>query len=112
MTDLIAELERATEGSFALDCKIAAEVGSKRVPPRAYSVSLDAALTLVPEGLCWRYDSALGFAEIFDLTKSPIFVAGSSDDPCLGSKPPALALCIAALKARQTQEVERKLIDA
>jgi hypothetical protein len=60
-----------------------------------------AALTLVPEGLCWRYDSALGYAEIFDLSKSPIHVAGSSDDPCLNGKPPALALCIAALKAHQ-----------
>ncbi len=65
-----------------------------------FTASVDAALTLMQEHHCWRYDSALGWAEIFDLGRSPIFVAGSGDDPLGKSHPPATALCNACLKAR------------
>jgi len=67
---------------------------------RGPTQDVHAAMLLVPEGMCWRYDSALSYAEIMDLKQSPSFVAGSADDPTLGSHTASLALCIAALKAR------------
>ena len=58
-----------------------------------YTASIDAALTLVPEGSSWML---IRHSEGFTLAK-----AGS--DPCKGATP-ALALCAASLRARGNPE--------
>lgn len=123
-TDIIARLEKATEPDRELDRDIARAFetfptepfegkapfkrlegmywvfGKKDTPhgqieekwsknPPLYTSSLDAALTLVPEGEAWcivRYESGTFFAEVGN---------EQSTAPTL-----AIALCIAALKAR------------
>ena len=130
--DLIARLERATEGSRELDAEIAVAVrsldteGDKSLPkwagknypiwrarpdgrvecvhtdgtgslnwsPLHYTTSIDAALSLVPEGHDWIVADVNGHV-------------GGTPYACVGSKKPhfaetpALALCIAALRARR-----------
>lgn len=99
--ELVAKLEAATEGSRELDYA----VEMSRYDPETmyalnlklsgdlphYTTSLDAALTLVPEGYCW----SIGFAgrTIANVWKTPTPSKGGT---------PALALCIAALKARES----------
>lgn len=137
LKDLIARLEAATEGSRYLDAQIhkyierdqslfakfersaqapAADFG---MPPTVadqtphYTTSLDAALTLVPEGwwpgFGWaEYDPKVhkqtgryGWAELVRNVPGRSFpeeIYGYSD-----SGSPALAICIAALKAREPQ---------
>lgn len=123
MTDLIAELERSTEGSKDLDMKIfwlqfpEYERGKQAIwhcPD--YTTSLDAALTLVPRG--WRrkildwpdgIGPEKGGAKLewldSDGIKRPVAIPREG---WIWAATPALALCIAALKARQSQEVERE----
>jgi hypothetical protein len=98
MKELIERLERATDGSHALDHAIAkrfyaAAAVDQDVFP-AYTSSLDTAMTLVPPGLDWAvHQTADGvFATV--LTPDAVEHEGVSDKP-------ALALCIAALKARK-----------
>jgi hypothetical protein len=94
LAELIARLEAAAEGSRELDAAIAVAVfgGGSHDPGTAphFTTSLDAALTLVPEGRGWlmRSVGGRGFAAISN--------AGEASQ----AKTPALALCIAALKAR------------
>ena len=125
LQELIARLEKATEGSRELDAEIAVvsgeflhgkvsktrpwlvtQAGINREPPR-YSASIDAALTLVPEDFQWlvRDDERGGFCNV----TSPDFVAiegSNGQDESIGKRfptyaaTPALALCIAALRAR------------
>lgn len=131
LSNLIARLEAAKEGSRELDAWIFCSVEHPDKKPEHnlfyknreewgvfvsnapspgmtfhdaphYTTSLDAALTLVPDGMCWRYDSALGWAQIFDLGRSPIEVADSGDAELTSYHAP-LALCIAALKAREAR---------
>lgn len=103
--DLIARLEAATEGSGDLDYEIWDSLGTGALgladKPRSikrYTESLDAALTLVPA--IWR---------IYAIQESHIegeWFAGldrrrEHRESMIGKAPtPALALCIAALKAR------------
>lgn len=94
MEALIAELESAEKGSRELDVKIGMALGKT---PEWYSESLDAALTLVPEGRASAiliYESGRASAAIGE---PPQF--GDHEAPT-----PALALCIAALRARQAME--------
>lgn len=102
LSELIERLERATGPSRDLDGEIAlyngmyrGDVFLGRAPE--FTVSLDAALTLVPQGWQWQLDNC----------------GGGGDTPCrceLGTDiwaeaaTPALALVAAALKARQTGE--------
>jgi hypothetical protein len=70
-------------------------MGAWRRPRMAYTSSVDAALTLVPEGWAWakRLDGAFYVAPIDE---------GSPYSGQRGDAPtPALALCIAALEARR-----------
>ena len=141
MDALIAELERATEGSRELDARIMAV--TREMPsdaqkwlrewdgridvfeqtkvaafhtrgavscywdPPEYSTSLDAALTLVPEGWAWLVRS--GDGESFaNLTRGsvPVMANGRQINTDWQENPtyaptPALALCIASLKARK-----------
>lgn len=122
---LIQRLEQAGEGSRELDAEIAEIVGIKhrthrsstghskgrewlvdtesggieiwaRSPP-AYTTSLDAALTLVPEGWEWNVNgtSAMAFARVANegLIHEPSFCKHT------GPNRAALNLCIVALKA-------------
>lgn len=113
-TDLIARLEKATAPSRRLDAEIIAVI--KGGAPEDYEAtswalprlteSLDAALTLVPEGWSfrlWRHPGEHG-------CHCDVYLLGEFKDgerPCLAAEDaeqcptPALALVIAALKARQ-----------
>lgn len=102
---LIERLEAATAGSRELDAEIAHAIGAFKPKPvtardenfwtQHYTTSLDAALTLVPDGydyIIYRIDGEY-YAEVgptgsFGFTK------------CVGAPTIALAICIAALKAR------------
>ena len=146
--DLIARLERATEGSRELDAEIAVAVrsldteGDKSLPkwagknypiwrarpdgrvecvhtdgtgslnwsPLHYTTSIDATLSLVPEGwspsmLSWGHSR---LNDPNDMVHASIVREGAErggkliEDymACRGAATPALALCIAALKAR------------
>lgn len=136
MTDLIAELGRATEGSLELDATIAENLGwkvhwatdvggdfypygvwgdekkgEKGIVPR-FTTSLDAALTLVPEPLeanlqIWR---GVGTGHVYARANCGELDDSKSTDS--GIRPsPALALCIAALKARQAQALEKETVN-
>lgn len=111
LCDLIARLEAAKEGSRELDAAIDIYVtgGSsadlayvledvdRTLRPKHYTTSLDAALTLVPKG----YFGEIDFGFLVD--KQAAWVRKNNDTPrVIGyGKTPALALCIAALKARE-----------
>ena len=120
--ELIAALEAATEGAWELDAQIAdvlnlrlpAGIPSWEWPPR-YTASLDAALTLVPDIEApmspagrWpatvdirRQDNGTGWVSIRATDATP---DEADDELCVeaGGATPAIALCIAALKARAT----------
>lgn len=112
MTALIELLESATEGSRELDVEIVfalypesiyqpqcvgeepifwSEPYYKQECP-AFTTSIDAALTLVPDGRIWTlgtYADHSGYRAALD-----------SQSESTKAATPALALCIAALKAR------------
>lgn len=112
MTDLITRLEAATEGSRELDaeifCAVRGLVFDEECPVRAdgkryidfrrvpkHTRSLDAALTLVPEGYCWAVNSS----------QPPGGNQFRAEIDCGGAvwaATPALALCAATLRARET----------
>ena len=103
--DLIAlakACERATGPDGALERAIdRALYGSIMATDHRYTASLDAAMTLVPEGE--------GFELLTMHGKPTAFVsAGAAIDWCDGNTveaaTPALALCAAALKARASQQ--------
>ncbi len=90
--DLIARLEAASEGNADLDYEIAEVTDTIERP---YTTSLDAALTLVPDGMRIMVEGGMGrgAAQVWKPTMSAYF-------DCKRAKTPAIALCIAALKAR------------
>lgn len=123
--ELIARLEAATGPCRELDVAISVAVGrddettllrytngtEKRVPtsrncwggqvdsPR-YTASIDAALTLVPEGFCWEVRKGY-------VPEATVWQIGCEYDegsgrtlPHAQAPTPAIALCIAALRAR------------
>ena len=129
MSDLIARLEAAEEGSRELDFAIAEHLGmhprwSKSTtkarkmhrhvdggPIPAWTGGIDAALTLVPEG--WDYsigtdtrkdESArkYGWARVMERAEDhPGHYTGN--ELYAEAATPALALCAAALKARESE---------
>lgn len=106
--DLIAKLEAATEGNRELDAAIersrgyrvdeeleisrAGDHGGEWDLP-LYTTSIDAALTLVPEGMVWTVLTDYG-----DLCRARVY-NGKKIWEADGETPP-LAACSAALKAR------------
>jgi hypothetical protein len=105
LSDLAERCEKATGPDYRLDNEIAAAVG--RSPPhgsietyiegqhgRWFTASLDAAMTLVPEGFDW----------IIGHTNSGLTihaeVGGRGGEYQRFAATPALALCAAALRAR------------
>ena len=122
MDDLIAKLEAATEGSRELDAEVAMEIHPRlktytpdtvtgpghwisdkdgRVYAQDYTTSLDAAVTLIPEG--WRLDELKNLIDywgcILWYADPPQAVYCGYNDQ-LRPKSSILAICIAALKAR------------
>lgn len=116
LSSLIAKLEQAESGSRELDAEIAVavgyvpyvmgKVGTKwvldnkelwRLPP--FSESLDAALTLVPDGamvrLCLNMIPGPALCYIERLDGPSVIELGNAS-----AATPAVALCIASLKAR------------
>jgi hypothetical protein len=96
MKDLIARLEKADGADRALDWEIHVAnglegVGAYAQHPR-YTASIDAALTLVPEGMH-------GHVEFGQSSHSAIIWNGVERIEGLAATS-ELALCIAALKAR------------
>lgn len=67
--------------------------------PSQWTASLDAALTLVPEG--WDWCLSRGTGEPAVASMSPTDRVGG---PCVTGATPALALCAAALRARAAKE--------
>lgn len=109
LDDVIAKLEAASEGSRELDEAIGEALlnGRERNPKpygawaelvSEYTTSLDAALTLVPEG--WKTYAVDGPAIDHDGLWTWMLVAGERGTHGT-SHCPTLALCIAALKARR-----------
>lgn len=102
MASLIARLEQASESSRELDAEIARAMrgahGDKIDAPE-YTDSIDAALLLVPDGAAWS---------VMQNHISPAAsVGGNRVGPWWRRRStPALALCIAALKARNTRTQE------
>ena len=124
-SDLIAKLREATEGSRELDYEIAQafpdkygpveslraadEVGLQwgALPIPHWSTSLDAALTLVPEGMEWGIHGNLWKYDLSAYVRKWVdddLTVYSSRRPGVPTPniTPALALCIAALRARAT----------
>ena len=103
---LIAKLEQAQEGSPALDVEVCAAVHRDLfVPIPRYTTSLDDAVDLVPEGWlveCLKQDTN---------ERWHCFLIDRADDEdeddesvgALNSSTPALALCIAILRAVEAE---------
>lgn len=121
MNDLIARLEKATGADRELDEKIALLAGWKTaangevwVSPTAFPArelphftsSIDVALTLVPEGVglkLERYWLSSGEAWSAVLSTGGIPSNPARQFVSEDAKTPAIALCIAALKARRAR---------
>lgn len=117
LSELIAALERADGPSRELDSAICAEMGLENwtaaewaeavsgvgrehwsIPGSLpYTSSIDAALTLVPEGCYWAvYRSGMAYVKPDE--------DGPQERDLAAAATPALALCIAALKARGSDD--------
>lgn len=127
MKDLIAEMEAATEGSREFDITIARLLGHKlrvgpwmaapnpmepdypaTIPVPFYTTSLDAALILVPKGWTWSVDATAPECLIDWVLYEPGLWADGARAVKGESHTPALALCIASLRARQALLLLRK----
>lgn len=107
MQDLIKRIEAASGPDREINAEILLMIGGKKrgmdwwiefayigraIP--AYTASIDAAMTLVPEGEIWA----------IDYLRSPKTVARVGAFNQGSAATPALALCAAALKARQQEQ--------
>jgi hypothetical protein len=101
---LVERIEAATGPSFVLDCNIGRVLRPDRESWPAYTVSLDAALTLVPAGRDWMVDNFDG--PIGRRCSASVFNDPSDEfaDYEAFAATPAMALTSAALRARITQE--------
>jgi hypothetical protein len=100
MKELIGRLKAATGPDRKLDEAIDEYAVTllglpPRVVPPPYTASIDAALTLVPDGEDWHMQShasvAACWASVGRFTRGPMLWKHAT---------PAIALCIAALRAR------------
>lgn len=124
LADLIARLEKATGPDRGIDAAIAkicdpaddpseAAFFNGRDYPDQYTSSIDAALTLVPDGWDWRIGGpdwrhevrASYFGYVREYRED---MAGRPDsEGSAHHTAPAIALCIAALTARSSSTEER-----
>jgi hypothetical protein len=103
LSELIERLEKATEPDDKLDTNINAAVlrtVERFEPFPAYTSSIDAALTLVPEGYGWHLWSPDNWLPAAEVRNGERVYYGLTAQAGL----PAIALCIAALKAREAME--------
>lgn len=127
MKDLIERLERASGPDRELDgriwcalngyvflewdgagCRFRAKnngwIGHNNI--KEWTASLDAALTLVPEGYRWLVGNAWKDKHGDCPAMASVVVAGDYGGRPTSAATPALALCIAALKARSASEMD------
>lgn len=102
--ELIEALEKATGPCIMLEQEISiwryAQEGLPAPPiPRPYTASLDAALSLVPEGWEWIVFGA-GGADVWHVGNDAVL--HRIDETYAAT--PAIALCIAALRAREASD--------
>ena len=127
LAELIARLEVATAGSRELDIAVYEAIGWRRkqfsktaptwlCPPDdgkriaiepfnllpCVTTSIDAALTLVPGGYAWMVRKSQPWDDAHPYHSAYVQLTESDDNYSI-SATPALALCIAALKAREAQ---------
>ena len=107
LTTLAMECERAEGASYDLDCRIHQAIGGTvpsgfqmqyegtRVP--AYTASLDAAMSLVPEG--WGVDIFAGVTATRVKPSASVWYPGASSHEA-DAATPALALTAACLRVR------------
>ena len=102
--------EKATGDSFDLNHAIALALG---LPSEPFSASLDAAMSLVPEGWNWmagNRDQPLARAYVNNGQPHFTGAAARRNPACLWfettAPTPALALCAAALRARATLDLD------
>lgn len=104
--ELIARLEKAAEPAYALDCAIedcrSGRQGWGLTPPPAYTGLIDKALLLVPRHHLWQIKQGIECQAIVWMLETDY----DERDPPTGYTTtfPALALCIAALKATAERE--------
>jgi hypothetical protein len=106
MVDLLALAERCEAAPFQdrkLSCDIGAATGEQF--SRAFTSSIDAAMTLVPEGFLWCTGIAENYGDDDNFKPAWGNVRLPSDsrlqiDVSRNAAIPALALCAAALRAR------------
>ncbi len=113
MKNLIERLERATGPDRDLDIAIGEAVGAAdhgwpayhrpfKDWAKHYTASIDAALTLVPEGFRWKLGYSKNVPCVASVVDYRIQMApnvGSFDAECDSNH--AIALCVAALRARE-----------
>lgn len=116
MQNLIERLQSATASDRELDLRVAQALGVKITEyeiisegqtwkayddawPR-YTSSIDAALTLVPKDCSWSLDGD-NYAIVMPSTGNEDYDSGENHIAT-----PAIALCIAALKAHQSMETK------
>ena len=107
LSDLIAWIEAASGPDRAIDWAIHLRDGLEGVgmygAHPAYTTSIDAALTLVPEGYAYTiYGGDPNRKDSASLGRIPNPGELMADDYVGEGATPALALCAAALKARQS----------
>lgn len=106
MDELIERLTKATGPDQELDRAIHIALEGNTVVPQ-YTASIEWALTLVPNG--WSVDLSMHPGNVGNHAR--VYNEGLTSEPSEifhGTKPPALALCIAALKARAALELTQK----
>ena len=116
MTDIIERLEAATEGSRELDSACGDAIGWTRWASLEdcphYTTSIDAALTLLDENWAWIISKVIdlvamrqGYTAVIECldgtgdVERPMQIRKAAE---VVAATPALALCIAALKAKTT----------
>ena len=108
LSALIAALEKAMRPDRELDRQIGEAVGAEMglsgdvvgLGYARYTESLDAALMLVPEGYVFATGDCSEEDEAWGCVTAPD--PDNRDFDCRSAATPTIALCIAALKARQS----------
>jgi hypothetical protein len=112
MNELIARLEKAAYPDHEIDVAIHSALG---VPTRQFTASIDAALTLVPEGCVWTVMTDYELPGRAHINYS-IPIADERLRPPANfnadAATPAIALCIAALKARNATKMNKTSVRA
>jgi hypothetical protein len=119
LLELAERCEKATGPDRGLDKAIAAVVHLKQLTYQSpewikdpeFTASLDAAMTLVPEGALWKVDHGITWSDEQSTSNGRNYRAGVGigDVPAkwsdgVSAASPAFALCAAALKARAHKE--------